>query len=280
MSQKSYDNTPSLYLIPTPIGNMDDITLRAVKTLSLVEVIFTEDTRVTGQLLNHLEIKKKLISSHQYNEEKNIDIMLDYLRKGYNIGLTTDRGTPVISDPGYILVKKAIENNFNVIALPGPTALIPALITSDIKPQPFIFYGFLNSKEEKRKKELQQIKEMGITTIIYESPHRLNKTLNNIETILENPKIAVSREISKKFEEIYRGQTSYVKTQLDNPKGEFVIVIDVEKKQNTFLDLTIEEHIENFIINNMSVKEAIKEVAKQRGISKSEVYKIYHKGDI
>ena len=178
MSQKSYINDkPILYLIPTPIGNMEDITLRAINILKEVEVIFSEDTRVTRQLLNYLNINKKLISSHNYNETKNENILLDYLNKGYNVGVVTDRGTPVISDPGYELVKIAIKHDFNVVSLPGPTALIPALTVSGINPSPFTFYGFLNSKDSKRKKELEELKQLKTTLIFYEAPHRIIKTL-------------------------------------------------------------------------------------------------------
>ena len=147
MSQKSYDNSPSLYLISTPIGNMDDITIRAINTLKSVDVVFCEDTRVTSQLLQYYDIKKKLISNHKFNEEKNIKKLLKYLGDGLNVGLVSDRGTPVISDPGYILSRAAIENNYNVISLPGASALIPALTSSGIKPLPFYYYGFLNSKK-------------------------------------------------------------------------------------------------------------------------------------
>ena len=196
MSQKSYDNSPTVYLIPTPIGNMEDITFRALETLKKVEVIFSEDTRVTGLLLKYFDIKKKLISSHNYNEYKNDQKILNYLKQGFDVGIVTDRGTPIISDPGYQLVKIAIENDYNVVGLPGPTALIPALITSGIDPQPFLFYGFLNNKQSKRKKELYDIRELPYTTIFYESPHRIKETLNDILAILGNRNIAISREIS------------------------------------------------------------------------------------
>ena len=153
MIQKSYDNTSTLYIVPTPIGNMDDMTFRAINTLKEVDVIFAEDTRVTKQLLTHFEIKKTLISSHLYNEKNNCDKELDYLKQGKNIAVVSDRGTPVISDPGYILVRKAIENDYNVVCLPGANALIPAYVMSGISGGPFTFYGFLNSKETKRKKQ-------------------------------------------------------------------------------------------------------------------------------
>ena len=156
MSQKSYDNSASLYLIPTPIGNMDDITLRTIKILEEVDFLLTEDTRVTGVLLNHLNIKKKMIANHEHNEDKNKALVLEALQDGKNIGLVSDRGTPVISDPGYAIAKYVIESGYNVIGLPGATALIPALIVSGLEPMPFLYFGFLNSKNSQRDKELEQ----------------------------------------------------------------------------------------------------------------------------
>lgn len=276
MSQKSYNNTPTLYLIPTPIGNMEDITLRAITVLKEVEVIFSEDTRVTKNLLNYLGITKKLISSHNYNEEKNKEKLIEYLSQGYSVGLVTDRGTPVISDPGYILAYHAIQNGYNVVGLPGPTALIPALITSGIEPMPFIFYGFLTNKQSKRIKELEDIKRMNLTTIIYEAPHRIKETLLDISTVLGNRYIAISREISKKFEEIYRGNVDDLIKDFDEPKGEFVIVISKDNNDNQFENLSIIEHVNLYIKEGHDSKEAIKLVAKERNMSKSEVYNHYH----
>ena len=231
--QKSDDNSPTLYLIPTPIGNLEDITLRAINILKQVEVVFCEDTRVTRVLLNHLNIEKKMISSHKFNESINDDKLLEYLKNGYDVGLVTDRGTPIISDPGYELVKVAIENNYNVVALPGPTAFVPALITSGLSPQPFLFYGFLNSKDSKRKKELESLKDERATMIFYEAPHRIVDTLESIKTVLGNKKISISREISKKFEEIYRGTIEEVIPQMDNVKGELVIVVEGNTEEKT-----------------------------------------------
>ena len=159
MIQNSYNDTPSLYLIPTPIGNLDDMTYRAVKVLEEVEVIFSEDTRVTLNLLNNFGIKKKLISLHEHNEDILKEKVLEYLKNGYSVGLVTDRGTPIISDPGYKTVKYISDNNYNVIALPGATAFVCALIASGISPQPFLFYGFLNSKDSKRRDELEMLKD-------------------------------------------------------------------------------------------------------------------------
>ena len=274
MSQKSYNNTPTLYLIPTPIGNMEDITLRAITILKQVEVIFSEDTRVTKNLLNHLDIQKKLISSHNYNEETNKEKLIDYLKQGFDVGVVTDRGTPVISDPGYILVKHAIENGYNVVGLPGPTALIPALITSGIDPMPFLFYGFLNSKQSKRIKELEELKKINVTTILYEAPHRIKDTLIDIKAVLGNRYIAISREISKKFEEIYRGKVDEVLTELDEVKGEFVIVLSKNTKENLFENLSLIAHVNLYIKEGYDSKEAIKMVAKNNKLPKDEVYKI------
>ncbi len=279
MSQKSYDNSPTVYLIPTPIGNMEDITLRAINTLKKVEVIFSEDTRVTGLLLKSLDINKKLISSHNFNEHKNDNKLLSYLKNGFDVGIVTDRGTPIISDPGYELVKIAIENNYNVVALPGPTALIPALITSGLSSQPFLFYGFLNNKHSKKQKELQKLSDLPYTMIFYESPHRIIETLDDILEILGNRKISISREISKKYEEIYRGTVSEIKGQMVDIKGELVIIVDGEIKEKNYDNLSITEHIEEFIAQGYDSKQAIKEVAKLRKISKSEIYKIYHRGE-
>lgn len=279
MSQISYNNTPTLYLIPTPIGNLDDITLRAIHVLKEVEVVFSEDTRVTALLLNHLNIKKKLISNHEYNERENKDKLLEYLKNGYSVGLVSDRGTPVISDPGYELAQVAIENNYNVVSLPGATALIPALTVSGIEPMPFLYYGFLNSKESKRKKELENLKNIKYTMIFYEAPHRITKTLEEMLEILGNRKMSISREITKKFEEVYRGTIQDVIEETKEIKGEIVIVVSGNKEEISYDDLSIEDHVNLYIKNGLNSKEAIKKVAEDRNIKKSEVYNIYHRGE-
>ena len=277
MSQKSYDNKPTLYLIATPIGNMEDITYRAINVLKNVSVIFSEDTRVTNQLLSYYNIKNKLISSHQYNEKDNIDKLLKYLNDGQDVGLVTDRGTPIISDPGYYLAKAAINNNYNVVSIPGATAFVSALITSNIDAQPFTFFGFLNSKSSKRRKELEELKNNKYTLIFYESPHRLIDTLNDMLKILGNRNISISREITKKFEEIYRGTISDVINELDVLKGEFVIVVEGNKDVNDFSNLSILDHVNLYIENGLDSKEAIKKVAHERKLNKNEVYREYHK---
>lgn len=277
MSQKSYDNSPSLYLIPTPIGNMDDITLRAIKTIDMVDFLLTEDTRVTGILLKHLNIKKRMIINNEQNEEKNKSIVLKALEEGKNIGLVSDRGTPVISDPGYNIAKYVIELGYNVIGLPGPTALIPALIVSGIEPMPFLYYGFLNSKDSQREKELEKLKDIKTTMIFYEAPHRLKKTLESLLQIFGNRKIAISREISKKYEEVYRGNIENVLPEIEEVKGEIVIVVEGNKDVISYTDEELIHQVEKLILDGEKPMDAIKAIAKISNRSKSEIYNLYHK---
>ena len=280
MIQKSYDGKPTLYLVPTPIGNMEDITLRAINIFKEVEVILSEDTRVTKELLKKLDIKKQVISNYEYNEEKNKEIVLEYLKNGKSIALVSDRGTPVISDPGYVISSYIISQGFNVVALPGATALIPALIVSNLTPHPFTFYGFLNNKETKRKKELEELKNVKQTLIFYEAPHRISEMLKNMLEIFGNRNISISREITKKHEEVLRGTIEEVLENLKTIKGEFVIVVDGNKNEINYNDLKIEEHINFYLNQNYDLKEAMKMVAKSRKVSKSEIYKEYQKRDV
>ena len=276
MIQKSYDGSPTLYIVPTPIGNLEDITIRALNILKEVDVIFAEDTRTTKQLLNHFDINNKLISSHLYNENQNEEKEIDYLKQGKNIAIVSDRGTPVISDPGFILVKNAIENGYNVVCLPGPTAVIPALVMSGLSGGPFTFYGFLNSKENKRKKELEKLKSQPYPIAFYEAPHRLNKTLNNIYEIFGNRNIAIVREISKKYEEVIRGTVENILKTVENLKGEIVIVVEGNQETQTFDNLSIKAHVNLYIEDGLTPNEAIKKVAKERNVPKSEIYNEYH----
>ena len=276
MKQHSYDNSPTLYLVPTPIGNMEDITIRALNILKEVDVIFAEDTRVTKQLLNHFNINKKIISSHLYNEENNEQKEINYLKEGKNIAVVSDRGTPVISDPGYVLAKTAIEEGFNVVCLPGPTAVIPAIVMSGLAGGPFTFYGFLNSKESKRKNELESLKNQTFPIAFYEAPHRIEKTIKSIIDVFGNRKAAIVREISKKYEEVIRGDLNYLLKEIPNIKGEIVLVVDGNHETKTFDNLSIKDHVNLYIEDGLSSKEAIKKVAKERGIPKSEVYNEYH----
>lgn len=276
MRQKSYDNSPSLYLIPTPVGNMEDITLRSINTLKMVDLLLCEDTRVTAELLHKLDIKKKLIHSDDHNEDSLKEMVLSKLQEGLNIGLVTDRGTPIISDPGYKIVEYVSKNGFNVISLPGPTAFVPALTMSGINPAPFIFYGFLNSKESKRVKELESLKKLPYTIILYEAPHRITDMLKSLLQVFGNRKICLCREISKKYEEAIRGTIEEVLEINDTLKGEMVVVVEGNLVQEDFSTMTILEHINLYLEDGMSDKEAIKKVAVERGIPKSVVYKEYH----
>ena len=278
MIQNSYDNSPSLYLIPTPIGNLEDITYRAVKVLEEVEVIFSEDTRVTLNLLNNFGIKKKLISLHDHNEDILKEKVLEYLKNGKSVGLVTDRGTPIISDPGYKTVKYISDNNYNVIAIPGATAFVPALISSGISSQPFLFYGFLNSKDSKRRDELEMLKDNEYTIIFYEAPHRILKTLNMMLEIFGNRDISISREVTKKFETIYRGKINDLIANIPE-KGEFVIVVSGCGDKNIDFSISIKDAVNLYINAGLDVMSSIKKVAKERNVPKNEIYKEYHKED-
>ncbi len=273
MNQKSYDGSPTLYLVPTPIGNLGDFTFRAVEVLNQVEVIFSEDTRITVNLLNHYDIKKKLIAFHKFNEEQKVGVVLSYLENGKSVAIVSDRGTPVLSDPGEICTKKVIEKGYNVVSLPGATAAIPAITASGLDSSKFIFYGFLNSKSSKRKKELEFLKNNKMTIIFYEAPHRIMEMLADLKDVFGDRKISISREISKKFEEIYRAKISEVMNMLTEVKGEFVIVVEGNKDVVSFDDITIKEHVNMYMEDGLTEKEAIKKVAKERNMSKSDVYK-------
>lgn len=278
MWQKNYDEGNILYLIPTPIGNMEDMTYRSVRILGEVDVIFSEDTRVTQNLLNYFNIKKKLISLHDHNEDIVKEQVLSYLEKGMNVGLVTDRGTPIISDPGYKTVKYVTDRGYRVVGLPGANAFVPALIMSGISPQPFTFYGFLDSKVEKRKKELESLKFVENTLIFYEAPHRIKKTMENILEVFGDREVSLSREITKKFESVYRGKISELLPTLDDIKGEFVVVVSgFDNNAIEDNELSIVEQVQFYIDNGMAKMEAIKLVAKERNLKKNDVYAEYHK---
>lgn len=275
MIQKSYDETPCLYLIPTPIGNMDDITIRALKTLEMVDEILCEDTRDTGILLHNYNIKKKLISCHEYNEEKMVSYVISKLKSGYNLGLVTDQGSPIISDPGYAVTRQVIQEGYNVVSLPGATAFVPALSSSGLEPSPFLFYGFLNPKKSKQIDELKSLKDYKFTIIFYESVHRLKSTLENILSIFGNRNICLCRELSKIHEEYIRGTINDVILLVDNLKGEFVLVVEGNKDIIDYSNIDIFDHVKMYL-DDMNEMDAIKKVAKERGVAKSLIYQEYH----
>lgn len=275
MKQNSYnsDIKGKLYLIPTPIGNLDDITIRALNTLKEVDIVFAEDTREAFNLLKYYNINKKIESCHKYSEMKNKEKILRILKEGKTIGFISDRGTPLISDPGNFIVNEVINENIPVIALPGATALIPALNMSGLDNERFLFYGFLNSKKNSAKNELNILKDVEYTMIFYESPRRLKTTLELMFEVFGNRKISIVREISKLHEEIIRDNIENVIKLIDDIKGEIVIV--VEKKNNTKLETIPSNYIE--LVKKMqeegySKKDAVKEVSTKYNISKNKLY--------
>ena len=267
--------------MPTPIGNMEDITYRALRILNEVDVIFCEDTRVSKELLNYYKIKKNLISSNEQNENKRIELLLNYLNSNQNVAIITDRGTPIISDPGYILVKKAIEENYEIVALPGANAATTALIISGLNPYPYIFYGFLKGNNKKKLENLKNLKNIKYTMIFYESVHHLKDTLNLIYSVFGNRKIAICRELTKVYEECVRDDLENIINNFDNItlKGEFVIVVEGNKNEIDYSDLDLVEHVNMYISDGLDKMEAIKQTSKDLKLSKSEVYKKYHEGN-
>lgn len=276
MWQKSYDNSPSVYIVPTPIGNLEDMTFRAINTLRMVDVIFSEDTRVTLQLLNYFEIKNKLIHLDDHNEDNVKNMVLEYLKDGKNVAIVTDRGTPIISDPGYKTVKFLKDNGYNVIALPGACAFVPAIVASGISSEHFIFYGFLSSKEKKMYDELEMLSDSEYTLVFYEAPHRIIRTLTAMLEVFGDRIISISREISKLHESVFVGKISEAIDTID-VKGEFVIVVSASENQIS-TDMSIVENVNMYIKSGLSSMDAIKRVAKERKIPKNLVYKEYHEG--
>lgn len=267
-----------LYIVATPIGNLEDITLRAIRILKEVDIIAAEDTRHTLKLLNHLEISKPLISYHRHNEEIKTEELINKLLEGKNIAIVSDAGTPVISDPGGEIVKEAIKNNIKVTPIPGACAAITALIASGMDAKEFTFIGFLPQNKKNRKEKLEQIQNEERTTILYEAPHKLLQTLEDLKSYIENRKIVLARELTKIHEEYKTGTIEELEAQMKEPKGEYVILIDkAEKTQNEIQkeelnNLSIEEHYNYYEKIGLNKKEIIKQIAKDRDVSKNEIY--------
>lgn len=271
-----------LYLVPTPIGNLKDITLRALETLEEVEFIAAEDTRQTLKLLNHFNIKKPLISYHKFNEQVKSDKIIDLIVEGKNVALVSDAGTPGISDPGSVIVQRCIEKNIDFEVLPGATAITTALVYSGLDTTKFLFRGFLPRENKERKAIIDELLQSQETLIFYEAPHRLIDTLTFLLEMLGDRKTAVCRELTKMYETIYRGTLAEaVQYFLENkPRGEFVLILEgkkleeiKEEKKEAWIGLSIEEHILKYMNDGINKKEAIKLVAKERELPKSEVYK-------
>ena len=269
-----------LYIIATPIGNLEDITLRAIRILKEVDLIAAEDTRHTLKLLNHLEISKPLISYHRHNEEIRTEELIKELKTGKNIGLVSDAGTPGICDPGEEIIKKCIEESIKVVPIPGACAMINALITSGISTKEFIFLGFLPLNKKSRKEKLEEIKNANKTIILYEAPHKLKSTLNDLSLILEDRSVVLARELTKIHEEYIRGTVKELMEKTDNLKGEMILIIEKNNKYkkgelNSLNNLTLEEHYNFYEKNGLNKKEIIKKIAKDRNVSKNEIYQYF-----
>ena len=275
--QKSYQsNNAKLYLVATPIGNLSDITYRAVEILKTVDVCFAEDTRVTRVLFDHYNIHTRLECYQEHNKETQYKAVLNYLAKGIDVALVSDAGMPIISDPGFFVAKEAIKAGYDVIPIPGASASLSALIVSGITPQPFTFYGFLDSKTSKRKKELEILKEHKETIIFYEAPHRIKEMLIDVLEVFGDRDIALAREITKKFEEVIRGKVSEIIEIADTLKGEMVVVCSgYVEDSNKYQNISPIEQVDELIVAGVVKNEAIKMVAKRLGITKQELYKEY-----
>ena len=266
-----------LYIVATPIGNLEDITLRALRVLKEVDVIAAEDTRQTLKLLNHFEISKPLISYHRHNEEFKSDILLEKLKNGENIALVSDAGTPGICDPGEEIIKKAVEENIKIIPIPGACAMINALIASGIDTKEFNFLGFLPLNKKLRKEKIEEIKNSNKTVIIYEAPHKMKNTLEDLKEILNNRKIVLAREITKIHEEFIRGNIEELTQKIDGLKGEMILIIEGNKEKdnienNELINMSLEEHYKYYENQGLDKKEIIKRIAKDRNVSKNEIY--------
>jgi 16S rRNA (cytidine1402-2'-O)-methyltransferase len=271
-----------LYLVPTPIGNLKDITLRALEVLQSVDIIAAEDTRKSLKLLSHFNIRKTLISYHQHNEQGKSEDIIRQIKEGKNIAVISDAGSPGISDPGSVIVSKCIEQNIAFEVLPGATAITTAIVYSGLDTTKFLFRGFLPRENKDRKPIIDDLMNRSETLIFYEAPHRLLKTLEFLYENIGNRKISMCRELTKLYEEIIRltleEAVAYYK--VNSPRGEYVLVIEgkskeaIDKEEKAKWDmLTIEEHIKKYIDDGINKKDAMKKVAKDRDMSKSEIYK-------
>lgn len=271
-----------LYLVATPIGNLEDITFRAINVLKIVDIIAAEDTRHTLKLLNYYEINKPLISYHRHNEDVKKDILINKLLEGKSIALVTDAGTPGISDPGEEIVKEAIKNNIEIIPIPGACALINAIIPSGLNTKEFAFYGFLPLNKKNRKNVIERIKKEDKTVIIYEAPHKLIKTLEDILENIGNINCVLAKEITKIHEKFIRSNINDLIENLNEEniiKGEYIILLDLNfnknKDEDVILEKTIEEQYEYYKNKGMEKKDIIKQIAKNKNVSKNEIYQMF-----
>ena len=274
--QKSFETTePTLYIVATPIGNLGEMTPRAIEILKAVDIIAAEDTRNTGKLLKHFGIETPSISYHKHNEKQSAQGILKLLDEGKSVALVSDAGYPLISDPGQTLVSEVIEKDYAVVPISGSSAFINALVVSGLVTQPFSFMGFLESKDSTLKKQLEPIKNLNHTLIFYLSVHRVEKTLSVLHEVLGNRRVSIARELTKKHEEIIRGNLMDIIDSQITLKGEFVIVVEgFTQEQETDFD-SLMEMIQETIEQGLTPSRAISQVAKQQNVSKNELYNYY-----
>ena len=281
------ENIGKLYLCATPIGNLEDMPVRGIRMMQEADLIAAEDTRNSIKLLNHFNIKTPMTSYHEYNKVEKTGFLVDKMLHGQTIVLITDAGTPGISDPGEELVRQCVEAGIEVLSIPGPAACINALIISGLPTRRFVFEAFLPSDKKERGYVLSELQNETRTMIIYEAPHRLIKTLEELRGILgDDRRIAVCKELTKKYETVYRdtiaGAVSYYTE--NEPRGEYVLVIEgkdrqeiIREEQESWLSMSVEEHLEYYLNQGIDKKEALKAVAKDRGVSKREIYNMTQK---
>ena len=272
-----------LYIVSTPIGNLKDITFRAVETLKMVDLIAAEDTRRTRELLNHFDINTNLTSYHEHNKYDKANEIIEEIKNGADVAVVTDAGTPIISDPGNELVKKAISENIEVTAVPGACAAVNALVLSGLDAKSFVFIGFLSEDKRKQREQLDEIQNETRTMIFYISPHNIIDDLTSLINVLGNERLAsISREMTKVYEETLRGTLSELLENLKNRniKGEFVLVVNgidknlvKELEISKWLEISVTEHYDRYIAEGLSDKDAIKKVAKDRGVDKRDIYR-------
>lgn len=277
--QKSFENDrPSLYLVATPIGNLSEMTPRAVEVLNHVDVIACEDTRTSGQLLTHFGIHKKLIACQNFNEENSANGIVKLLSEGKNVALISDAGYPLINDPGQRVVKACVENDFNVIPVSGCSAFLDALVASGQIAMPFVYVGFLPSGSTERRKKLAMYREYPMTLVFYEAPHRITKMLEDVREIMGDRQCTLARELTKVHEEFIRGTVSEILEISDDLRGEMVVVLEGKKDtQAVDLDMHAILSMVNEAMNaGMSTSDAIRETARRTGISKNRIYEYVH----
>ena len=276
--QSFQNNKASLYIISTPIGNLSEISSRVIEAINDSSCVFCEDTRVTGQLLAHLNIKKPLISAYENIEKQSSIKVLEFLNNNENVAFMSDAGYPGISDPGHIIIEEVIKNNFNIVVINGPCALIQSVIASGLPTDHFYFYGFLNAKQSTRKKELESLKTFKDTMIFYQSPHKIMSCLEDMLEVFGDRQICLCRELTKKFEEYIRGNISEIIPICESLKGEMVLVVQgyQEVKEETIsLDECV-KLVDKKINEGLSTKEAIKIISLENNINKKELYQYYH----